>query len=687
MLTTNDHTLTISGNVGDNAQAMTIDPEAMQHIMQVLTRMYSDNRAAVVREYVANALDSHTEAGQTRPVEVTTPSYFEPKLVVRDYGVGLDRDGLLKVYSVYGKSTRRESNEGIGGFGIGSKAGFTLSGQFVVTGIKNGVKTVALFSLDENGAPTVEILAEKNTDEDNGVTVAIAVDDVDKVCAAVNKLSPVWPKGKVLVDGREPQCIYDSATEVSKDIFLADTTWGFTVDMGGVPYRVNSTMLTDIQNTLEKTDIARVAINRITRGNTGIIARLPIGSVSIAPNRESLSNTGKTQKALTAILRSVAEDQEKAIQKALISSRDVFAAFDSLRPFIGIVGLDYLQNLRYRYEPLKTITFPDDSRSISLGYSRGKHKAQLNHSSQYSRLRIEAFKDDAYYERFIFITDVPEADNSKVLRIATRYLVANDRKIIILTDQPSGSVGWFRWGGRSKITCMTLAEFRAITSKLPSLSTRNEVTYDYYTLTSGGSFEWLRDTGTRIGENAEGKIYHTHGAGTPNTMYKRILDVGDVIVTLTGQKKAEPLEKRLGQPSIHLDPLWKKYVADYRNNLSDMDKMAVGFNTRLEYSRVQKLLSDGGYHSDVLDAIVNDYTAAKSHVETMDAEEVAFLRNIAYDVAVDTSLEERYDEWASRYVLVDSMLRQQVRYQYRYDPKYYEHMAEYMTAIDSKEEN
>ena len=124
----------------DSAVAMSIDPQGMAHIMGVLTNLYSDAPLAVVREYATNARDAHQAAGVTRPIEVGLPTALDPTLRVQDFGAGLSEQDILGVYARYGCSTKRDSDEQVGAFGLGSKSAFTLAQQFVVTSVHDGCR-------------------------------------------------------------------------------------------------------------------------------------------------------------------------------------------------------------------------------------------------------------------------------------------------------------------------------------------------------------------------------------------------------------------------------------------------------------------------------------------------------------------------------------------------------------------
>ena len=108
----------------------TIDAEDMRYVASLLRNNYSNPPLAVVREISANALDANQEANATRKVEITIPSRFNPHFCVRDFGSGLSKEDVFGLYSKYGKSTKRSSNNYIGAFGIGKFAPLSYGNNF-----------------------------------------------------------------------------------------------------------------------------------------------------------------------------------------------------------------------------------------------------------------------------------------------------------------------------------------------------------------------------------------------------------------------------------------------------------------------------------------------------------------------------------------------------------------------------
>ena len=114
-----------------------IDASAQGLIMDMLAKLYNDPMSACIREYVSNAVDVHRESGSTQPVRVHLPTFTDNRLIVRDYGRGLSAADVMAVFGNFGTSTKRDTDELIGGFGIGSKSGLAVCDEVHVTSVKN----------------------------------------------------------------------------------------------------------------------------------------------------------------------------------------------------------------------------------------------------------------------------------------------------------------------------------------------------------------------------------------------------------------------------------------------------------------------------------------------------------------------------------------------------------------------
>ena len=118
----------------------TIDAEDMRYVASLLRNNYSNTQLAVIREISANALDANIEANSNRNIEVTLPTNMNNVFAVRDFGGGLSKEDVFGLYSKYGKSTKRESNNYIGAFGIGKFAPLSYGDSFSCVSYHGGMK-------------------------------------------------------------------------------------------------------------------------------------------------------------------------------------------------------------------------------------------------------------------------------------------------------------------------------------------------------------------------------------------------------------------------------------------------------------------------------------------------------------------------------------------------------------------
>lgn len=125
ILNTKQNTIETYGDIKENE--VSIDPRNIQHIITILSsNLYSNPQQSFLREIISNAWDSHVEANNTKePVIVTFKqglSNNSSSIAIRDYGTGISPERFNDIYLNIGSSTKRESNDYIGAFGIDSCA-------------------------------------------------------------------------------------------------------------------------------------------------------------------------------------------------------------------------------------------------------------------------------------------------------------------------------------------------------------------------------------------------------------------------------------------------------------------------------------------------------------------------------------------------------------------------------------
>lgn len=119
----NNETRDVVKTEGMETIKYSIDSESFPLLFRMLRdNLYSNKEYSIVREYVSNAIDAHTEAGVDLPVEVEWVDEnrlmgVDSHFVVRDFGVGLSPDRIQNIFGKYLASTKRSDNGQIGGLG------------------------------------------------------------------------------------------------------------------------------------------------------------------------------------------------------------------------------------------------------------------------------------------------------------------------------------------------------------------------------------------------------------------------------------------------------------------------------------------------------------------------------------------------------------------------------------------
>jgi hypothetical protein len=288
-----------TGDLGGQKVKMVIDENALAHIMSVLTDLYSDPVGAVVREYSTNALDSHIEAGNTAPIEVFTPNALSPFFKVVDHGVGLSVDDITNMYSKYGASSKRETNEQVGMLGLGAKSALTLVAQFSLISVKNGVKIFVSVSRAADGSGQMEIVDTRATDEPNGVEISIPYSRSADFATKCKEFFRFWEPGTVLLDGRPPVPLQGRAVG-DKFIINGDLKSDYIV-MGNVAYPVKDGLYN----------------SGYYFQPMGIVARVAIGDVNFTPSREALQYTTKTKQTIESLRKEFASALHDSAQKSV----------------------------------------------------------------------------------------------------------------------------------------------------------------------------------------------------------------------------------------------------------------------------------------------------------------------------------------------------------------------------------
>jgi hypothetical protein len=318
--------------------------------------LYSDKILAVVREYTTNAIDSHIEAGNDAPVRVHFPTSIEPWFAVEDDGIGLDHDDAMVLYSTYFESTKRDTNEQTGCFGLGSKSAFAYVDAFTVTCRFNGMLRVYSCVLDA-GIPSISLLSESKTDRPNGVEVKIPVaqrSDFVYFVEAGQRIFP-WAKRPVQTNNASNSFAKPTATASGNDwayypasSIRSNITYGVFVNYAGVLYEVP--METTARNN------ATWDVFALFHATSRLVVDIPASAcLSVQTSREALSYDNQTKAAVYASIHQALRQAKAKVQADI----DAKPSFNEAFRYVSALSLLGSRLFSYKGVPLSSsiVTF------------------------------------------------------------------------------------------------------------------------------------------------------------------------------------------------------------------------------------------------------------------------------------------------------------------------------------------
>lgn len=266
--------------------------------------LYADKVGSIIRELSCNAVDSHIEANKKDiPFDVITPSRLDPTFKIRDYGVGISEEDMFKIYSSYGTSTKTNSNNYIGAFGLGSKTPFSYTKSFSVTSIYDGIKTLYTAYIDEEGFPALSKMGSIETDESNGFEVLFPVDISDinefdtKARYILEDFDFPVKLNDVLIEREKQELVLSY-----KNIDVVNGYHDIYVKVGNIKYKVD-------RYKLKNTNY----LNAMVFNNHDIVINLNIGEVELTVSREDISYTDHTINTIKKYCEIIAAKYEEKI--------------------------------------------------------------------------------------------------------------------------------------------------------------------------------------------------------------------------------------------------------------------------------------------------------------------------------------------------------------------------------------
>ena len=337
--------------------------------------LYKKKELAVVRELLANAVDAHVAARTTdTPFNVHLPTAFEPWFEIEDFGTGLSDTAIHELYTTYFSSDKTDSNELIGGFGLGSKSPFAYTDQFFVSSRKNGELINYSIFIAETGVPMIAEQSRASTISANGLTVRVPVDTAHiqafeaaalQICPfirtlyTINKLeteiAAVYPKPDMEFIEPTTNCritISRTSTRLNESSLVAV--------IGIVPYPIDPDVLPELEAysyTLQYLDAT-------------IHFHAPIGLLDVTASREGLSYDKGTQATLTRLVLFALAEYTERYKSNLDALPTMFEAMQFSTRYARTIN--QLTEIHQKFSPQASAK-PDKSLNYWNGVSLAKY--------------------------------------------------------------------------------------------------------------------------------------------------------------------------------------------------------------------------------------------------------------------------------------------------------------------------
>jgi len=325
-----------------------IGEDSMGIIIDSLINLYSDPIGSIVREVTSNCYDAHREKELKIKhfipmTKEDDPKWFHDKskkpqiefqeenillgignaFLFRDFGVGLSKNRVEEIYTLFGNSTKRDNNHQIGGFGIGAKSPFSYTDTFYIISNHNGQK-FSYMLYRGNDAFHMDLMKTSNTTELNSTEVIIPINsedsyrDIKNFVKAINNQLTYFiglefinieeGSGKKVESTKIDYEDDDIAISVDKDADRYSTD-ELHLMVGRVRYPLNQEMV-DSQVNWRSEDIP-------------CAMKFEVGELDLVPSREAIRYTDKTKDAIKDKILKIQKNMKQVCEKELANCSDV----------------------------------------------------------------------------------------------------------------------------------------------------------------------------------------------------------------------------------------------------------------------------------------------------------------------------------------------------------------------------
>lgn len=703
------------------------DEKSLGVLADILSTLYANPERSALREYIANGIDAHTLAGVSRAVHVKLPTHVDPSLVIRDFGDGMSLETMQETFFKYGASTKTDTDDAIGAFGIGAKSAFSLSKSWVVTNVHQGKKYVMSSTNDSYGAPLQSVIVNGDpTDDSSGITVTIPINPQHlghDWRESASSLATWFPKGSVEFTPRVEVSHYTTRYKSYHRLVKNGHAWresDFNIVMCGISYTTDTLTLNEIRTRCEnevrsilnltdpvtaKPDFASSVQAASTSVKTGWTRSSPVereiysaeahsklvnqfltmlyrsavvvdaGDVELMPSRESIKGTPKTLKSVVARVVELVEaftsevaDGRKLgyIERIALSKR--LAAISETAPTVALDALG----------------IPDV-------------KTGVRHSTDYLSLHAVISRGE---KNGVLVTGVPSESP-----LSRRRIVENKTGCSFLCTDTDGADPMFGdlsslMAGREDVSgVLTRTEYRELASRVAPANRDKIVSVHRWCIVGHDPETWLDanvisdDPFTDVIEavsEIELAVYISPDDVNHHTLQSFSASGIRAVIISKGRRKMETFERELGREVLHVSDLHQHAFASsldristFLSGMSEHDRYCatLATNASRDYVKYVEAVLGSDYGNLIHEThrartFVSDYEHGKSLIE-----DNRVLRSVKYALENPERIQIHADPSVAGMFLVNSSPWKLIEGKRDTSPETLREAAVYLAAI------
>jgi hypothetical protein len=321
----------VQGGIGVKSYNASISSEDMQKMWDMLQNPYKNSIGSIVREITSNCFDSHAEAGVTDAVRIKygkDDSGFYVSFI--DVGVGLSPTSIENIFLKYLKSTKENSNQFIGAFGLGSKSPLSYQDFFYINTRFEGIEYNYMMYKGEQ-SPKIDLLKHFETTERNGTEIKIQIKSESDLLKFLNEtFTQLHYFKNVVIDVEDISLLYSGYSYNSLNVSIKEAisrlTRSYTLFEGDNFIVRTNTKFNELHLCIGSVtypiDWSSLKINRI---DIPIAVKFDIGELPVIQTREDIRYTDSSIKTIVNKIELVKQELTELKKKNLTKD---FTDFD-----------------------------------------------------------------------------------------------------------------------------------------------------------------------------------------------------------------------------------------------------------------------------------------------------------------------------------------------------------------------